>query len=61
MLRFYKGGITRTDIEQMPMPEFDGYVKAIEKISELETGEKKEKSLTGKAGAKAAKAMFGVK
>jgi len=45
----------------MPMLEFDGYVKAIEKISELETGEKKEKSLTGKAGAKAAKLMFGVK
>ena len=45
----------------MPMLEFNGYVKAIEKIGELETGEKEEVSLTGDAGAIKAKAMFGVK
>ena len=49
------------DVERMPMQEFDGYMKAIDTIAELETSEKKEESLTGKIGAKAAKRAFGVK
>ncbi len=43
------------------MQEFNGYMKAIGTIAELETGEKKEDPLTGKAGAKVAKMMFGKK
>ena len=40
------------------MREFNGYMAAINKIVELETGEKQEESLTGKTGAALASKMF---
>lgn len=40
------------------MREFNGYMDAISKLVELETGEKQEKSVTGKEGAALAKKML---
>jgi len=41
LIRFYKGGLTIDDIREMTFEQFNIWVEQIEKIVELESGEKK--------------------
>ena len=39
VVRFYKGGITKEDIRNMTPDQFNGWVKEIDNVASLESGE----------------------